>query len=187
MASSRTLLLGSLFVLALGVRGGAQELAADSPFLPGASAAAGPTENAPLELRGIVGTGANRLFNLFDPSTKQSRWVGLNEPGHNFTVKAHDEASDTVTIDYVGRVLNLRLPESRITPLALAAVPGPGAANNRGRRPDNADNAAATPGQPRELTPEEAKRLENVATEVARRRALRNATQGGVPPTPATR
>jgi hypothetical protein len=187
MNSSRTLVLGSLLALALGVRGGAQELAADSPFLPGASAVAGTTENAPLELRGIVGTGANRLFNLFDPSTKQSRWVGLEEPGHNFTVKAHDEASDTVTIDYVGRVLNLRLPESRITPLALAAVPAPGAGNNRGRRPDNADNAAGTPAQPRELTPDEAKRLENVATEVARRRALRNATQGGTPPTPATR
>ena len=66
MASSRTFFLGSLLALALGVRGGAQELAADSPFLPGASAVEGPTENAPLELRGIVGTGATRLFNLFD-------------------------------------------------------------------------------------------------------------------------
>jgi hypothetical protein len=187
MASSRTLLLGSLLALALGVRGGAQELAADSPFLPGASAVEGPTENAPLELRGIVGTGATRLFNLFDPSTKQSRWVGLDEPGHSFTVKAHDEASDAVTIDYAGRVLSLRLPESRITPLALAALPAPGTGNNRGRRPDNADNAVGAPSAPRELTPEEAKRLENVATEVARRRALRNTTQGGAPPAPATR
>lgn len=188
MASSRLLALGSLLILTLGARGGAQDLVADSPFLPGASAAAGvATENAPLELRGIVGTGANRLFNLFDPSTKQSRWVGLNEPGNNFTVKAHDEASDTVTIDYVGRTLNLRLPESKITPLALAAVPAPSSANNRSRRPDNSDNAAGNPQQGRELTPEEAKRLENVAAEVARRRALRNATQGTPPPTPTSR
>lgn len=186
MNSARILVLGSLLTLASGGRGGAQELAASSPFLPGAGAVAGVvTENAPLELRGIVGSGAGRLFNIFDPTTKQSRWVGLNEPGSSFTVKVHDEASDTVTLDYAGRSLSLRLPESKITPLALAAAPAPSVVNNRPRRPDNAE---ATPGQARELTPEEAKRLENVAAEVARRRALRNATQNGTPPaTPAPR
>lgn len=174
-------ILALSIVLASGA--GAQELASQSPFLPGPGVAAGVvTENAPLELRGIVGTGAGRLFNIFDPSTKQSRWVRLNEPGHSFTVVTHDEASDTVSLDYAGRSLSLRLPESKITPLALA--PAPSIVNNRPRRDGNQDNVPGTPAQPRELSPEEAKRLENVAAEVARRRALRNATQNVAPATP---
>lgn len=187
MSPGRLLLYSSLLAAAAAGPGWSQGLAEGSPFLPGAGAvAAVATENAPLELRGIVGAGANRLFNIFDPSSKQSRWVRLNEPGNAFTVKAHDEVSDTVTLDYAGRTLSLRLPESRITPLALAAVPAPAPAVNRPRRGDGGDSAASGPAQPRELTPEEAKRLENVATEVARRRALRNATQGGAP-APANR
>jgi hypothetical protein len=184
MSFVRPFLVVSLAALAACGRAQAQDLAATSPFLPGTGAAAGVvTENAPLELRGIVGAGDSLLFAIYDPSSKQTRWVRLNEAGHAFTVKTHDEASDTVSLDYAGRSLSLRLPESKITPLALAPAPSAlSTINNRSRRPDNADNAAQA--QPRELSPEEAKRLENVATEVARRRALRNATQNGTPPPP---
>ncbi len=185
MALVRSLLIASLAAVSAAGKVRAQDLAATSPFLPGAGAVAGVvTENAPLELRGIVGSGENRLFAIYDPSSKQTRWVRLNEAGNPFTVKMHDEASDTVLLDYAGRSLSLRLPESKITPLALAPAPAASpTTSNRSRRPDNADNAAA-PAQPRELSPEEAKRLENVAAEVARRRALRNATQNGAPSAP---
>lgn len=183
MSSVRPFLVVVLASLAAAGGAPAQDLAANSPFLPGAGVVAGvATENAPLELRGIVGSGDSRLFAIFDPSSKQTRWVRLNEAGNPFTVKAHDEATDTVLLDYAGRSLSLRLPESKITPLAQAPAPSPSpVVNNRPRRPDNGETAAA-PAQARELSPEEAKRLENVAAEVARRRALRNATQNGAPP-----
>ncbi len=175
MTARRILLMAFLLTALSGGRAAAQELVAASPFLPGAGMAAGVvTENAPLELRGIVGTGAARLFNIFDPSSKQSRWVRLNEPGSAFTVKSHDEATDTVSLDYAGQSLSLRLPEAKITPLAAMAAP----TNNRPRRLEGQDD----PSTPAELSAEQAKRLENVAAEVARRRALRNATQNGSRP-----
>ena len=174
MIARRPLLVFVLLAAFSGGRGSAQELASSSPFLPSAGAVAGVvTENAPLELRGIVGMGDARLFNIFDPSSKQSRWVRLNEPGSAFTVKSHDEATDTVSLDYAGRSLSLRLPEAKIT--SLAATPVPAVANNRPRRPEGQD----APSPPAELSAEQAKRLENVAAEVTRRRALRNTTQNG--------
>lgn len=182
LAATRLLLRLALASAGLGAgwaRASAQELAATSPFLPPAGAPAGPiTENAPLELRGIMGADSGRLFNIYDPSSKLSYWVSLNEAGHNFTVRSYDETSDTVSLDYAGRPLSLRLTEAKITPLAVA--PAPAARGNLHTPGDNPGDAAIpAPGQ---LTAEQARRLENVAAEVARRRALRSAAQAGARP-----
>lgn len=141
-------------------------LAKNSPFMPPAtSAAPAPTENAPLELRGVLGTGADALFNIYDPSRKRSAWVRANDAdGREFVVRSFDAGSTTVQVEHGGRSLSLKLAEAKILPLAANAVPMP----------------APVPGGPTPAvvnpTPaDEARRLESVAAEVRRRRALRAA------------
>jgi len=79
-------------------------------------------ETAPLELRSILRTGREYEFSLYDPSRKQSTWVGLNEPGHDFLVRDFDPAHDAVTVERRGRVYRLALKQATITPLAGTAV-----------------------------------------------------------------
>ncbi|HEY0946488.1 MAG TPA: hypothetical protein VGD81_14520 [Opitutaceae bacterium] len=141
-------------------------LAKKSPFMPPAtSAAAAPTENAPLELLGVLGTGSDALFNIFDPTRKRSAWVRANAAdGYDFVVRAYDAGGQTVQVEHGGRTLSLKLKESKIQPLAANALPQP----------------APAMGQPMPAvlnpTPaDEARRLESVAAEVRRRRALRAA------------
>lgn len=144
----------------------AERLAERSPFLPPESSQApAVTENPPLELRGIMGEGAARLFNIYNPATKHSSWVSLNESGQSFSVRSHDESADTVSIDYGGRPVVLKLAKARIAPMAETrpAVSG-------GPVPLNVQPAVL----PRQTTPEQQRQLENVAAEVERRRQLRN-------------
>ena len=140
-------------------------LARKSPFMPPASgaAAAAPTENSPLELRGVLGAGAEALFNIYDPSRKRSAWVKANEAdGRDFVVRSFDEGGLTAQVEHGGRTLTLKLAESKIVPLAVnaAPVPAPG---------------APTPAVVNPTPADEARRLESVAAEVRRRRALRAA------------
>lgn len=148
----------------------AGRLAEVSPFLPPARAEAAPvTENAPLELRGIFGQGADRLFNIYNPATKQSTWVGLNQTGHNFQVRSHEENAQTVTVDFGGRSVVLKLAQARIAPLAESR---PSASVNTSS-PLNVQPAVL----PRQPTAEQQRQLEGVAAEVERRRQLRNQMQ----------
>ena len=134
-----------------------------SPFLPAASAnaAAAATADSPLELRGIMADGGDYMFSVFDSAKKSSVWARLNEPGREFVIKSHDAARDAITVEHQGRVLTLTLKMAKI---ASAPAFGP--------RP-----TVATPvGGPVVLNPtpaDEQRRLEAVAAEVRRRRALR--------------
>lgn len=141
-------------------------LAKKSPFMPPASnAAAAPTENAPLELRGVLGTDADALFNIFDPSRKRSAWVRANAAdGQDFVVRSYDSGGQTVQVEHGGRTLSLKLAESKILPLAANATPLPAPAPG-----------APTPAVLNPTPADEARRLESVAAEVRRRRALRAA------------
>jgi len=174
----------------------------NSPFLPPNAGAGGTAEATPLELRSIFKSGASYEFSLFDPAKRQSTWVGLNEPGHDFVVKAFDAAHDTITVEQRGRTYKLTLKEARIALLnvAPAAAPGaapglPGAPGTPGAPggPNPAFPAGVAGTGPRgpvpALTPEQ---LRNLEADINRRRELRrramanrNATAPAGPATPA--
>lgn len=149
---------------------GRAQLAASSPFMPaGTAGATTVTEGAPIELRGVMETRSGMSFCIFDPAKKSSAWVGLNEKDHDFTVKSYDATNETVTVDHGGRVLTLAMRAVKVASSGQAAAPAP----------------LPAPGMPMVPTPvtqsvvvnpsaaDEARRLEAVATEVRRRRALR--------------
>jgi hypothetical protein len=165
-------LLGGL-ALALAARADTT-LAPSSPFAPPDGAAAVATENQPLELRGIMQDGGGYRFSVYDPVKKSGQWVRLNEPGHDFTVKTHDAAQDTITLDYQGRRLTLPLHSAKVVGVAVpepSAVPGPRAING----------TFGVGPQPKPGSPEEAARFNRAVEEINRRRALR---EKGPVPTP---
>lgn len=166
-------------VLALAARAGTP-LAPTSPFTPPDSAGqSGAAENTPLELRGIMADGGGFRYSIYDPAKKASQWVRLNEPGHDFTVRTHDVAKDTVTLDYQGRVLTLPLHTSKVVGLAIVTPPAnePPAASNGPRPVPGATGVGPVPKPP---SPEETARYNRAIEEINRRRALR--TTGPTPP-----
>ena len=151
----------------------AQEISTVSPFLPRNGAGAGAASaNSPIELRGIMAIPGGMLFGLFDPVQKKGGWVKLNEAGRDFLVRTYDAANDGVTVEYQGRVLNLLLKTSKIEALPAMAMVGP-------PRPMNGPQQLAPAP-----SPEDAKRIEAVAAEVARRRQARQAAQQQQQPPP---
>jgi len=110
--------LGLIFV-ALSARA-ESNLLENSPFLPSGAAARDAQPAAPLELRSIFKADGQYEFSLYEPAKKQSTWVGLKEPGHDFLVKAFDEAHDTVTVEQSGRTYLLVLKEAKIASLGPA-------------------------------------------------------------------
>lgn len=153
-----------------------QNLLNNSPF--GANVAAGGPQvaNTPLEFRGTFVDRGERFFSLADPSTKKAEWVTLNESGHPFLVKAYDADNETVTVDFQGRSLSLKLRTAKITAAAMPVAQPP---------------VATVPGQPPVAQPpspastNEAQRLAQVAEEIRRRRALRQQATQTPPAQPA--
>lgn len=162
---------------------GAESLPGASPFLPPASQEqAAPTEDAQIELRGIMATGDDYMFSIYDASRRMSVWKGLNEPGHEFVVRSFDPARDAVTVEHQGRTLTLALRTAKVASAPAYTPPMP-----------------ATPGagvpQPVVLNPtpaDEQRRLEAIAAEVNRRRMIRqqalqaSRAAAGQPQRPAT-
>jgi hypothetical protein len=169
----------------------AAQVAAKSPFMPaaGPNAAAAPTAGAPLEFRGFMDVGDGVQFRLFDPAKKAGAWVKLNERSAEFEVvaKQHDESQKTLTIEHQGRTLILAMRESKVVSAGSAAqfVPPPPMPT-----PAPPSNVAPAVTQSVVLNPtpaDEQRRLEAVAAEVARRRAMREQAtqqigQGAMPP-----
>lgn len=172
------------------------QTAARSPFLPAAAAAvAGPTAGAPLEFRGRMDLGDGLQFRLYDPAKKAGVWVRLNErsPEFEVVVKQHDEEQKTLTIEHQGRTLTLAERVSKVVSAGSA-----GQMMQPPVAPAPPSNVAPAVTQSVVLNPtpaDEQRRLEAVAAEVARRRAMREqATQqinqnmlpvpapGGAPP-----
>ncbi len=167
---------GVLLVLAAAVNGRAQ-LATSSPFLaPQAQATNAAAANSPLEFTGYMDVpGGDRLFRIKDPARKTSEWVKLNERSQalDVTVKQYDDSRKALVVEHQGKTLTLAERESKI--LSAGAVPQPVIA----MPVSNPVSAAVTQAVVVNPTPaDEQRRLEAVATEVARRRALREqATQ----------
>jgi hypothetical protein len=158
----------------------------NSPFLPGNVAPGAGQDSAPLELRSILKEGGDYEFSLYDVTKKQSTWAGLNESGHDFTIKAFDPDKEVVTVEHKNRTYKLTLKEAKIALLAVA----PGQAQARAGMPANGapgeggvmPPGVSPPGGPfpmgvrgpngtaPSLTPEQ---LRNLEADINRRRELR--------------
>lgn len=147
--------------------------ASSSPFLPPSAAnVAAPTAGAPIEFRGIMETGEGMRFRLYDPVRKSGAWVKLNERDTTLDVVAKQfnatPDSETLVVEHQGRTLTLAQRVSKVVSSGSAVqnmAPPPVLTNVP---PAVTQSVVVNP------TPaDEARRLEAVASEVARRRALR--------------
>ncbi|HXA14578.1 MAG TPA: hypothetical protein VNW23_05580 [Opitutaceae bacterium] len=167
--SRRCTALLALMVASVATPGArAVELTPGSPFMPpDAAGGANATANSPLELRGILATPNGYKFNLCDPSGHVNVWLGLNAAGQPFVVRAQDIAHNSVTVEYQGRQLTLSLPQPKITASAMPMQQPP----MMGQPP----MPQAVGGNPPVV--DEQQRLERIAEEIRRRRALRAGMQ----------
>lgn len=147
---------------------------ARSPFMLESTEAAPAAVEQPvaLELRGIVSTQSGYLFGIYDPTTHQSTWVGLNEQAgqdsvlsgdrvprteeaagnSGWVVRSHDLANDSISGEFQGRPFTLSLKTAKVG--ALPAFP--------------AAPPAVVVNQPS---------IDSVSKEIERRRALRMAAR----------
>jgi len=101
-----------------------QELLSHSPFGSaemGASAAA--AANAPIEFRGVLEENGSRFFSIFNPANHRSAWVELNIPTNGYFVKAYDEKTLCVSVEYQGRLLTLLLKRGRVVAQTPSIAP----------------------------------------------------------------
>jgi len=155
-------------------------ISTESPFVPkNGQIAAAPTENSPIELRGVMATPDGLRFGIYEPAAQKGNWVKADEAGFGYVVKSYDANRSTVSVEYQGRVQTLTLKEAKFDGTGAPAA-APNLASGPQVRPAVQGAPAAAPNQI-----EEAKRLEQVASEVRRRRAARQAATTTQPPTPA--
>jgi hypothetical protein len=143
-----------------------QNLIDHSPF--SAPVAQGATDAAPvnsvLEFRGMVADADGTSYSVFDTTANKARWLKVGE-GDSFKVKQFDSANNQLEVEQQGKVL--KLPLKRIT---IQAGPAIVSAPPPNRQPQPRGGPAAAPGDPAA----DANRLQTVAAEVRRRRAMRN-------------
>ncbi len=139
---------------------------------PASAAAAAPTTAAPIQYRGFSETSDGVKFRIVDAAKKTGTWVKLNERDATFDVTVKQSAADyaTVTVEHQGRTVTLALPESKVASSGsamqhIAPPPQPVMSNV----PPAVTQAVVVNPTPAD----EQRRLEAVASEVARRRALR--------------
>lgn len=148
-----------------------ESLVRNSPFGVPPVAPAPAADGQPLEFRGVFADGGEYFFSIHDPATRSSHWVALNEPGLSFVLRSYDADKQTVVANHQGRSLMLVLkkaPAVASSPSAVAMPPLP---------PGPVPAVA-----PVESPPEEAARLAAIATEIRRRRELRQKPQAMEPP-----
>ena len=155
-----------------------------SPFLPPQGAANAPTQNAPLTYAGSMEDNGVQQYRIVDPQRKIGTWLKVGERDANLDValKSHDADHETVTIDHGGQTLTLELK----TPKVISSGMMPRVATPMPTAPVNMSPAVLQTVVPKPTPADEQRRLEAVAAEVARRRALREqaAQQAqGLPPT----
>ncbi|WP_414664532.1 hypothetical protein [Horticoccus sp. 23ND18S-11] len=159
------------------------QLATKSPFLPPQSAAAGaPTAGAPLEFRAYMTTSEGTRYWVYNPTRKLGAWVKLNERNAELevTVRQHDEAKESLIVEHQGKTLTLAERKAKVVSSGAAAqaMPPPAPATNVGPAVTQTVVLNPTPA-------DEQKRLDAVAAEVARRRALREQATQQMGQTPA--
>jgi hypothetical protein len=184
--SSLSLLIVAGFSAGAGFSAEAQ-LASKSPFMPPAAATTtAPTASAPIQYVGYMEAAGGRQYRLYDPAKKVGTWVKLNERNPEFEVlaKQHDEGQKTLVVEYQGKVLTLAEREPKVVSSGSAAqaLPPPIATPAPTNVPPAVTQAVVLNPTPAD----EQRRLQAVADEVTRRRALREqAAQQQANPFPA--
>jgi len=162
----------SLVVLTAGLAADSNlnALLRNSPF---GSSASGPNDkgNTPLEFRGVMVEGDTYYFSVFAAADSRSEWLSLNEnSAKKYVIKSYDPTKQVLTVDNQGQLLTLPL----IAGKGGASV-GNTALPQAAPRP-----AVANPTTPQTVTPpNDAERLNKIAEEIKRRRALRQQAISG--------
>ena len=148
-----------------------EALTARNPFAPTVQAVAGPgeVEQGPLEFRGLVVDASGTAYSLFDSAAAKGFWISAEDTSGPIQVKSYDAASGTLEVSQNGKALKLKLKQAVIQAgqSVAAMMPPPVNPVTPGKQPGIAPGGNAN----------DARRLEAVAAEVRRRRALRNAAQ----------
>lgn len=151
-----------------------QTLVNRSPFAPPQASVdtVSVAEPGTLEFRGMVVDEAGTAYSVFDATANRGYWLRDGADGP-FRVKNYNAQDSLLEIEQNGRPVKLQLKRATIQAgTAVVAAPRP----------------TGQPGTPavNPNAPADARRLEAVAAEVRRRRALRNAatpaTPGQTPP-----
>lgn len=142
-----------------------------SPFLPPQGAAAAPTQNAPLTFAGSLEIDGQHEYRIVDPQRKVGSWLKVGERDANLDVvlKQHDSEHDTITVEHGGQTLTLPLHTAKVASAGMM----PRLFTPMLPPITNVSPAVLQTVVPNPTPADEQRRLEAVAAEVARRRALR--------------
>lgn len=166
--------LGTVSVAGLGAMD-LQTLVDRSPFSPPKSAVAeSGTQDQPgtLEFRGMVVDAAGTSYSVFDVTASRGYW--LKEGGDGaIRVKSYSAQDNQLEVEQNGKPVKLQLKRATIQAGApMVAAPAPRPPSQPGMpQPGGGPGVGRPTGEPGA----DARRLEAVAAEVRRRRALRNA------------
>lgn len=141
------------------------QLLKNSPFGAPRPGSPGETTGQAWEFRGLVEENGVLWFSLYETSSRRSAWRRLQQPDEQLVVRQYDANGNTLTIEFQSRTLVLPLrsaPRTEGSPVAPQLPPG--------AQPAVAANA--TPAAPAD----NAQRLQQIAEEIRRRRALRQQT-----------
>ena len=144
-------------------------LVQDSPFRAATAGGGERPEGGPaqFEFRGVVAEADGFSFSIYDGNRHTGEWVKLDEPGRAYVARRYDPAKDTLAIEHDGQTKTLTLKRARVQAVAqvqpAAASPPP---------LPTTGNATAPPATST-TNAQEAQRLQNIAEEIRRRRALR--------------
>lgn len=156
-----------------------QTLVDRSPFSPPAGAAAttaAPEVPGTLEFRGIVVDEQGTSYSVFDATASRGYW--LREGGDGpIRFKSYNAQDTQLEVEQNGRPVKLQMKRASIAAGAPIAIAPPRPASAGSPQPGGGPAVARAPGDPAT----DARRLEAVAAEVRRRRALRNAAATGTP------
>lgn len=161
--------LSATAFLVLGSAKAHADLVATSPFLPANAVATGAQSGpaGPIELRGVMAVPDGLAYCIYDTAKKRSVWVGLNETGHDFVVKSADSSSDSVSVQYQGRLMKLSLHTAKVASAGSARMDL--ANGSGGVVATNALSQVSLNPSPAD----EQRRLDAVAQEVRRRKQER--------------
>ncbi len=159
---------------ALGVAG-AHAQTSRSPFLPPDSQAApvATSEEAGLQFCGYFGEGDAMRYCIYDPARRRSVWLRAGDEDGPVRLESFDPENRTVSVVHSGRALTLKLQSAKLA--NNGAGPSGGGAFPSASPLPAANNPLVNTVVTNPTPADEARRLEAVAAEVRRRRALRQA------------
>ncbi len=160
---------------------------AQSPFLPPSAAA--PAAPAPssgpldaLEFRGVLSVADTTIVTLFNTADGKSLLVEVGQTLNGFRVADYrlEGPDDVVVVESGGRSRTIPMRKATIVALAAPPMPVPPPPGEAGGPPP-----PPVPGVNAQMSDEEVRqRMQRVAEEIRRRRALRRDMLEGQSPTP---